>query len=234
MRRNQVTKKSPLVSCIVPTLNSGKYLGETLESVKNQTYSPIEIIVVDGGSKDNTLKIAKKYTSKIIKQKGKGPADARNEGIKNAKGDFIAFIDSDDLWEKNKIEKQVNYFKNNSNMDICLTNVKMFFEKELENEKKYFKNHPRMKSIPGYATITLLAKKDVFDKIGFFDEDLKFTDAVEWLRKARKKLNMKIIREVLVFHRLHKENITRKNRKKSEEEFIKLVKRNIDEKNEDA
>ena len=99
------------VSVIIPVYNSEKYIEQTIDSVLNQTYKNIEIIVINDGSIDNTEKILESYVNKnqiiYIKKENGGPAAARNLGIKQAQGEYVAFLDSDDIWEPNKIEEQI-------------------------------------------------------------------------------------------------------------------------------
>lgn len=113
----------PKVSIIIPTYNSAKYIHDAIESVLNQTYQDFEIIVMDDGSIDNTKKVLRSYIeSKKIRyfyQKNKGPSAARNKGIREAKGEYIAFLGADDIWHKKKLEKSIN-FMNIYNFDwIC-------------------------------------------------------------------------------------------------------------------
>src|SRR5436190_9496549 len=97
---------SSLISCIVPVFNGDRYLAETLDSILAQTHRPIEIIVVDDGSTDGTSAIAAEYGEKIryIRQENSGVASARNLGLQSARGDFIAFLDADDLWHAGKLQ----------------------------------------------------------------------------------------------------------------------------------
>lgn len=114
----------PEVSIITPSYNSATFIGETIESVQKQTFSSWEMIIVDDCSEDNTVEIIKKYIKKdsrikiITTYKNSGPAVARGKAINVAEGDFIAFLDSDDLWEKEKLEMQVGYMKK---FDIAAT-----------------------------------------------------------------------------------------------------------------
>ena len=99
----------PKVSVVIPTYNSSQFIVETLESVFAQTYKDYEIIVVDDGSTDNTKEVLQPYTSRIkyIYKENGGPASARNVGIKSAQGEYIAFLDSDDRWLPEKLEKHI-------------------------------------------------------------------------------------------------------------------------------
>jgi glycosyltransferase involved in cell wall biosynthesis len=120
MRREQV-KEGPLVSVIVPAYNRAGIIGETIENIFQQTYANIELIIVDDGSTDNTEKILKSYGERIrwITQKNAGPAAARNRGIGMAKGEIIAFQDSDDTWHRTKIERQVSILQRAGETVVC-------------------------------------------------------------------------------------------------------------------
>ena len=112
-------ENEPLVSVITPLYNSEKYISKTIESVINQKYNNWELIIINDCSKDKGPEIVKKYQNqderiKLINlEKNSGAAVARNIGIENAQGDFIAFIDSDDIWERNKLKEQINFMLDN-------------------------------------------------------------------------------------------------------------------------
>ena len=113
----------PLVSIITPVYNSEEYLEETILSVINQTYKNWELLLIDDYSTDNSYKIIEKYlTDERIKylrnERNSGPAITRNVGLEKSKGEYIAFLDSDDIWAKNKLELQIDYMKKNS-IRIC-------------------------------------------------------------------------------------------------------------------
>lgn len=122
-----------LVSIITPAYNSEKYIIDTIQSVKSQTYKNWEMIIVDDYSTDNTVNIVseemkKDSRIKLIKlNKNQGAAIARNTGINSAKGRYIAFLDSDDLWEPNKLEVQLNFMKAN-NVEFSFTSYKIVNE----------------------------------------------------------------------------------------------------------
>lgn len=109
--------KKDLVSIIVPVYNAEKFLEETIKTVEEQTYKNWELIFVDDVSKDSSVKIIKEMQKKdkriklIEMKKNGGPALARNEGINNAQGTFLCFLDADDLWDKDKLEKQIKFMK---------------------------------------------------------------------------------------------------------------------------
>ncbi|WP_303189341.1 glycosyltransferase family 2 protein [Fusobacterium ulcerans] len=119
-------RKEPLVSIITPLYNSEKYIGETIESVLNQTYKNWEMLIIDDCSKDNGVKIVNNYIlkDKRIKlfrnEKNEGVSFSRNRAIDLSQGKYIAFLDSDDLWKKEKLEKQISFMEKN-NIDLSYT-----------------------------------------------------------------------------------------------------------------
>jgi glycosyltransferase involved in cell wall biosynthesis len=222
-----------LISCIITSFNSEKYIAEAINSILNQTYKNIEIIIADGGSTDNTKEVVQKFNPKIkfTAQKTLSPADTRNLGFNSSSGKYIAFLDADDLWHPEKLTKQMNCFAEGPEIDLCITYAEMFWSEDLKNEKVFFKDHPRTKAIPGYATTTLLAKKKVFEIAGSFNKDLWFTDAAEWFIRTKEiGLKMHVIEEPLTFHRMHKSNLTKRKNEESREEFLALVKNVLDRK----
>lgn len=131
---------APLVSIIIPTFNYGKFIGETLQCLRNQDYQNFEIIIVDDGSTDNTKEIVAKFVEldariKYFYQINSGPSVARNLGLKQANGEFIQFLDADDLLSNNKISLQVKFLTENLNIDISYTSA--FYFKDGCVEKLY-------------------------------------------------------------------------------------------------
>src|SRR5690242_7680603 len=104
---------NPLVSVIIPVYNGAEVITNTLNAVLAQTYKPFEVIVIDDGSKDNTVEKLKEFGDRIVFKStpNQGPAKARSEGLRLAKGEFVSFLDHDDLWFKNKMEKQMQVFR---------------------------------------------------------------------------------------------------------------------------
>src|SRR5688572_13312922 len=99
----------PLISCVVPVFNGERYLSETLESIFAQSYRPLEVIVADDGSTDRTPDTVAGYGDRIryLKQENAGASAARNLGLEAARGEFIAFLDADDLWHAEKLQRQM-------------------------------------------------------------------------------------------------------------------------------
>ena len=209
-------KNQPLVSVIIPTYNKSQYLREAIKSVLNQTYKNIEVIVVDDGSTDNTKEIVESFNdSRIIYifQENKGPAIARNTGIKKAQGEYIAFLDSDDLWLKEKLEKQVDFMEKNSEIGLLGTGCYEVTDKGKIIGKKIFpiKNKILQKDLIKYNSFiqsSVMIRKEVFDKVGLYDKSFRESEDYElWLRIAE---NYKIanLAEPLVTKRYCKKSLS--------------------------
>lgn len=179
------------ISVVIPCYNSAFTIVESLNSILNQKYKVNEIIIVDDGSSDNTVSTIEKYINessfsnfKLIKQQNSGPSAARNNGIKSSTSEWIAFLDSDDKWLPDKLEKQFNFLK--SNPKIVLIgggHCNFFFNKRIDSKKinlkkLCFKNF--------FETPTVIVKKDVVAKF-FFDENMRYSEDYNlWLNIVSK------------------------------------------------
>jgi glycosyltransferase involved in cell wall biosynthesis len=203
---------APHISCIIPVFNGEKYLSEAIESILKQTYPFLEIIVVDDGSTDGTATVVSSYRSRIryVRQSNAGPAMARNLGLSAARGDYLAFLDADDLWHPAKLERQVACFQHRCELELCVTHVQNFWVPELKDEADRFRNHRLTRPLPGYVTQTLLARRALFERVGPFNVALRHGDAQDWfLRAAEEGAVMKLLPDVLVYRRLHHGNFSR-------------------------
>lgn len=226
----------PGVSCVIPTHNGERYLALSIRSVLEQTHPVSDIIVVDDGSTDGSARIIDSFgppVRRVSVSRG-GPAAARNRGTAESRSDFIAFLDHDDLWHPRKIERQRAAFRRNPSLDLCLTDVEIFWGPEMTAARDRYADLPRATRVPGYATISLLARRAAFDTVGPLDETLWYADAVDWfLRAERLGLKSKIIPDLLVRHRMHANNLTRLGVDASIQEFLALTKRHLDHKRGD-
>lgn len=173
-----------MISIIVPVYNMEKYLKKCLNSLVKQTYKNIEIICVNDGSTDKSEEILKKYESKhpnlikVINKKNGGLSDARNAGIKKAKGDYIGFVDSDDWVELDMFEKMYDYaIKNNLDIVVCDT-IMEFSNKNyiLKSNLKYSDDDIRNYIISYPMACTRLIKKELFTKEYYFTKGTLYED----------------------------------------------------------
>ena len=209
--------KSPLISCVVPVFNGERYLGETLDSILAQTYQPLEIIVVDDGSTDRTARVANNYGQRIryMWQTNAGEAAARNRGLRAVHGEFVAFLDADDLWHSEKLERQISRFRERPEIALCFTWFRNFWVPEFAEEEKRYEGSPLSQSQSGWSTSTLLARAAVFEKFGDFLDNGALTPGSEsmiWFLRAQDGGAItEVLPEVLMYRRLHRTNVSRNN-----------------------
>lgn len=188
------------VSVVIPMYNSKRTIERALDSVVNQTYQGnIEIIVINDGSKDDSLKIVESYKNNlnkknvniiIIDKENGGVSTARNAGLKKARGKYIALLDSDDEWLEKKLEIQIEILKNNNEIDFlgCERNNEKtkILLKKLKTLTKVNIHDLMLKMFP--QTSTAIFKKEILSEVGYYDEKQKYAeDGNFWLRICAKK-----------------------------------------------
>lgn len=224
-----MTQNKSLVSAIIPVYNCSKYISEAINSILNQNYQPIEIIIIDDGSTDNTKEVVKGFSNSIryFYQNHAGPSKALNYGLKEAKGNYIALLDADDFWISDKITIQMDILINNPEIDIVFGHVEQFFSPELSQDIQKRISIPQ-KIIKGYIKGTMLAKKEVFSQIGLFDEKLILGEFIDWyLKTTENDIKSFMCPEVLMKRRIHTTNmgITQKS---SRSDYVKVLKASLD------
>ena len=228
---------APLVSCIIPVFNGERFIQEALDSILAQTYEHLEVLVVDDGSTDGTAASVQRYRAQVryLHQENGGPPVARNTGLCAAQGELIAFLDADDRWAPTKLALQVDCFRRNPQLGICLTHIQNFWESELAAEQEQLQNHRRSQPLPGYVTAALLARRDVFETVGTFNTQWQHGDDFDWFVRARQLgIHIELLPDVLVYRRMHPGNRSRRRVSSSRDEYLKLVKAAIDRKRREA
>lgn len=202
---------NPLVSVVIPAFNAEENITEALDSVLHQTYRPIEIILVDDGSTDNTAETVRSYKELHIKddaltyifQQNSGPSKARNAGIRTAQGEYIAFLDVDDLWMPEKLEKQIDLVRKDPRIDIVFTNVRITKNRKAKIEEFiFFENNKLDRIFFGHDSLVMnplekllyinfmltpavLVRKRCFANDIYFDENRRYVEDWElWLKMS--------------------------------------------------
>ncbi len=236
--------KNKLVSVIVPTYNRASLIVDALNSIYKQSYRPLEIIVVDDGSTDDTETVVQNWIDecnqdkdlcvRYIYQENKGGNPARNQGIKESSGDFVAFLDSDDLWHLDKIEKQMAVFENDRDIGgvYCGLQQVLIHEKEQLIETASPRDYPSGDLIQQMLihdvtapTSTYIIRSQVFEQVGVFDEDLLARqDWDMWIRLASY-TKIGVVPEILVDYRVHGGIRTASNPQKEIDAYKTIVKK---------
>lgn len=224
------------VSVIIPAYNVMTYLAKTVESVLKQTLTDFEVIIVNDGSSDGIEKWVDTIADnrvKLVSQKNQGAAAARNTGIAHAKGTYIAFIDSDDLWEPTKLKKQADFLDKNSDVGLIYAWI-ISIDANGNNRGKIYASN-----LEGYVWEKLIEENiirccsaamvrgDCFEKLGVFDQNLRFAEDWEmWIRIARN-YSFAVIKEPLVYYRHHPNNKSR-NYIKTVDNFRLIVEKSFE------
>jgi glycosyltransferase involved in cell wall biosynthesis len=181
---------SNLISVVIPTYNRVPFLKDAIDSVLSQTFQAFELIVIDDGSTDDTPNLLSSYGNKIkvITQANQGPSAARNRGIEAAKGKWIAFLDSDDVWKPDKLEKQVQFIIDYPDTRVCQTEETWIRNGKRVNPRKKHEMHSGWiyeKCLPLciVSPSSVMIHQDVFEKVGLFDETMPACEDYDlWLR----------------------------------------------------
>jgi glycosyltransferase involved in cell wall biosynthesis len=217
-----------LISCIIPVFNGESYLAEALESVLAQTYQPVEIVVVDDGSTDGTAEVAAHYGERVhyVWQSNAGQTAARNLGLSAAQGEFVAFLDADDMWHPEKIEQQIDRLRERPEIDLCFTRFQHFWMPELAEEEKRYQGHPLSQPLSAYLISTLLVRRRVFEKFGAFMDDGsgRPVNLIWFFHAAEHGAIIDVLPNVLTYRRLHGDNQSRRGRADFFEMFFPILK----------
>jgi glycosyltransferase involved in cell wall biosynthesis len=220
-------ESAPLVSVVIPCYNGQKYLGEALESVLAQTYRPIDVIVVDDGSTDESAAVVRRFPDvRLYAQPHAGPGAARNRGVALARGSFLAFLDADDLWVHDKLESQMAAFRADPTLDMVCGHVRQFHSPELAEDVK-----ARLKGagavIAGH-TNTLLIRRESFCRVGPLPTNRRLGEFIDWYARAKElRLNGALVPKVVTLRRLHGANLGIRERD-SRGDYLKILKGVLD------
>lgn len=198
----------PRVSVIMPVFNGETYLEAAMASVCSQSAAEIQFIVVDDGSSDGTADILAGCSSPVhvISQPNRGAPVARNAGLRMASGDFIAFIDSDDLWTPGRLQRQLQFMQEHPQVDLLQEHIQhiRFDGSQWANEDAPFH---------ALSLSAALFRRHLFDELGHLDETMRYCDDVEWfLRAQRAGVSLQRTDDVALLYRRHASNLTNNKR----------------------
>jgi len=213
---------------VLPVYNRAAYVGEAIESVLSQTCPPAELIVIDDGSTDESLEIVASFARpclRVVRQANAGIGAARNRGLALATGELIGFIDSDDLWERGKLERQVRAMADYSQVQLVFGHLLEFLSPDRAAE---LSGSLRIATgaVPGLIASTLLARRTAVETIGPFNETLRVGEFVEWMARAHDHdLASLMLPEIVARRRIHGGNtvLTRANT-----DYLRAIKSTLD------
>jgi glycosyltransferase involved in cell wall biosynthesis len=190
------------------TKNAGRYLREALDSIAAQTRPAHEILVVDGGSTDDTRRIAADHGARVIEETGRGFASAWNDGIAASTGDCVAFLDSDDRWAAHKLEWQVAALEAHPASLGAIGHVRFFMgdgQRRPPGFKLELLERDHIAHMPG----ALVARRALFDAVGPFDPDWAIASDIDWFAKVKDAgCRIEVVPHVVIHKRVHDSNLS--------------------------
>jgi glycosyltransferase involved in cell wall biosynthesis len=196
------------VTVMIGVYNGAPYLAEAIDSVLAQTRPPLELIVVDDGSTDGSGAIAAAYGPPVrcIRQERGGMAASRNRAVRDAVGDYFAFLDADDRFPPEKLERQLAMFEADPDLDVVYGNVTEFLSPDLDDEARALLRQPTHDR-PWPTPNLMLVKREAFFRVGLFSTHLKVGIGVDWYSRASELgLKSTVPPVVVLERRLHAEN----------------------------
>lgn len=220
---------SGLISVIMPAYNRASYIREAIESILAQTAGRHEIIVVDDGSTDDTASVARACgpSVKVYSQPNQGIGAALNHGLRHATGEWIAFLDSDDVWTPHKTAVQLAHFAAHPGTDLLFGHYDEFVSPEIPPGSLTTGNRDTGVR-PGCLYVALMARRETFMRVGTFAENIVLGHFLDWLARARSLgLTEAMLPDVLFHRRIHRGNMTL-TRRADYRDSLKVLKAHLD------
>jgi len=217
-----------MISVVVPVFNGAAYIAQAIDSVLGQTLAPDEVIVVDDGSSDSTADIVKRYQPHVLyrRQVNQGPGAARNLGIRESKGELLAFLDSDDIWLPEKLRVQKMALDQDPRLHLVFGQMSQFRSPELSSEVAARLACDETAQ-PSRLISCLLARRAAFERVGPLRTDLK-AEFVDWYLRAQEAgVSMRVLDVLLVKRRIHTGNFTLQHMD-VRREYLHILKESLD------
>lgn len=223
------------VGVVIPARDGELYLAEAIESVLGQTHQPYDVVVVDDGSEDGTPVVAGRYAPRVrcLTQPAQGIGAARNRGVAEVRGELLAFLDSDDVWPPERLERQLAPFSETAPPDVVFGRIHQFVSPELDaaaRAKLICPEEPQ----PAFLANTMLVPRAVWDRVGPFSTTAIRSEFLEWLLRAREHgWRELMLDDVVLRRRLHASNHGRV-RQDTAGEYARTLKRALDRRRRDG
>jgi glycosyltransferase involved in cell wall biosynthesis len=220
----------PLISVMIGVYDGARHLAEAIDSVLAQTHRPLELIVVDDGSTDGSAEVAQSYGGALIyaHQENAGNGAARNHAVRLAAGEFFAFLDADDRFMPQKLERQLAVLEADTSWDVVFGYVREFVSPELTDEQRASIRPPAPQPAPWTAPNLMLIRRASFERVGPFSETVRVGVTVDWYARALEaELRSVMLPEVVLERRLHLNNNGLRERE-SRSQYLHVLKASLD------
>lgn len=212
----------PFCSVVVPAYQAAEFVAQAIESVLGQSYEEVEVIVVNDGSTDNTAEVVGRFNGRVryLEQANGGPAVARNAGIRAARGDVLAFLDADDWWAPDRLERCVEHLESHPEIDVVTTDA-VLVEGDTPTAGRWYGDYgsydfpeidqqlPQMVD-KNFVYVSALMRRTLLDRVGPFDPAFRGTEDYDlWIRALRAGATFALIREPLAYCRVRPDSLSR-------------------------
>lgn len=217
-----------LVTVVIPVYNCRQYLPEAIESALGQTYKPVEVVVIDDGSTDDSHDVASRYAAvRVLRQDHGGLGAARNAAIARASGEYLSFLDADDVWLPGKLDLQVRALDADPSVDMVFGHVEEFVSPELdETIRRTLRCHEG--PMPGMFAGTMIVRRVSYDRVGPFETGWQVGEFVDWYARAKERgLRNVVLPGIVLRRRLHKSNMGVRLRD-SRADYARILKASLD------
>jgi len=220
-----------LISVIIPVYNGERYLGEAIESVLMQNLRPCEVIIVDDGSTDESRAVALRFAPwvHVVTQANQGASAARNCGIGLSIGKFLAFLDADDRWMADKLQRQLLSFMGDPDLAMVFGQVEQFYSPELTTTASLPDLGDRQ-TLAGIHVGAMLIRRTAFEHVGPFASQWQVAHFIEWYGRAQR-LGLKsfVLSELVMQRRIHTTNLGIRAHQQARLEYVRLMKATLDQ-----
>jgi glycosyltransferase involved in cell wall biosynthesis len=197
-------REEPSVSVVIPVFDGERFLAEAIASAKAQTYPPLEVVVVDDGSRDDSAEVAARLGARVLRRPHLGASAARNAGIAAARGDLIAFLDADDRWPVERLAVQVQRFTQRPDLGFVLGRARLFLDPG-SPRPTWFTDPEAGETV--LARETVVARRELFDRVGAFNESIDICEDFDWLVRCRDaEIPYEVLDDVVLEYRVHDAN----------------------------
>ena len=221
----------PLISVVIPVYNGARYLSEALTSVLSQDYHPLEVIVINDGSTDDSVEVVRRFGAAITyyQQPQQGASAARNRGVALAQGALLAFLDADDLWTKDKLHEQGSALAAAPNLSMVFGQVEQFYSPELV-ETAALPTLGDRQTLAGLHVGAMLIRRAAFEQVGLFDQQWQVAHFLEWYGRAQAVgLKSLVLPNLVMRRRIHTTNLGIRAHHTARRDYLRLAKVWVDQ-----
>jgi len=223
-----MTPVAPEISVVIPVHNGERYLAESIQSVLDQAHPALELLVIDNGSTDGTAEVARRVPSiHYAHLADKGLSKALNHGLERCRGEFLAFLDADDLWPPGRLAVQLGAFARDPAVEVVFGHVEQFISPELDDSVKA-RLRIRDRFLPGRYRGSMLIRSESFWRVGPFDASMDYAEFIDWyMRAVDHGIREVMLPDVVTRRRIHGANLGYTDRN-SRIEYARVLKRGLD------